>query len=92
MKSILETFAYGNMSPNAQPCKNNPLYGDAMRTLSQTEEKLLEKLNEEEIAIFKKHIAAQDTVKQLTAAYNWIDGYKLGLLLTATVFVTNESL
>ena len=90
MRSILETFAYGNMSPNAQPCKDNPLYGDAMRALSHSEEKLLEKLNEEETATFKKYIAAQDAVKQLTAAYNWVDGYKFGLLLTATAFVTSE--
>ena len=88
MNSMLESFAYGNMSPNAQPFKDNANYGDAMRVFSSTQEKLLGRLNEEEKVIFEKYIDAQDEVKQLTAVYNWIGGYKLGLLVTAEVFVT----
>ena len=91
MNSLLEAFAYGNMSPNAQPWQQNPRYSDAIRTLSRNEEKLLEKLNEDEKVIFKTYIDAQDTVKQLTALHNWVDGYKLGLLLTATLFVTDNN-
>jgi len=88
MNHTLETFAYGNMAPNAQPFPENPEYRDAMRALSRTQEKLMEKLNDEEKVIFEKHIDAQDEVRQLTAVYNWIHGYKLGLLVTAEVFVT----
>ena len=89
MRSILEAFAYGNMSPNAQACERHADYGDALRARSRNEEKLLEKLNEDEKVIFEKYMDAQDEVQQLTAVHNWIDGYKLGLLLTAEVFVTD---
>ena len=92
MQSILETFAYGNMSPNAQPCEENMYYSDAMRALRRNEEKLLEKLNEDEKGIFETYMNAQDQVRQLTAVRYWIDGYKLGLLLTAHVFVSDSDL
>ena len=86
MRSILETFAYGNMSPNAQPRKDNARYGDAMRMRSRNEEKLLELLNGEGKVIFEKYIDANDEVNQLTAVHNWLDGYGLGLVLTAEFF------
>ena len=88
MTHIFEAFVYGNMAPIAQPCKDNPEYRDAMCTCSKNEEKLLEKLNDDEKAIFEKYIKAQGEVVQLTAVHNWAHGYKLGLLITAEAFVT----
>ena len=90
MRSILETFAHGNMSPKSQLFKHNAEYGDAMRALSRNEEKLLEKLNDDEKTIFEKYMDAQEEISQRAAVSNWVDGYKLGLLVTAEVFVAGD--
>jgi hypothetical protein len=92
MKSILEEFAYGNISPEARSFKRNSPYGEAMRAVSGNEEKLLARLNEEDKLLFQKYVEAQAEVNQLTAVSNLIYGFKLGLMMTAEAFVTGESL
>ena len=92
MKSILEEFAYGNISPEARSFKRNSPYGEAMRAVSGNEEKLLAKLNEDDKFLFQKYVEAQAEVNQLTAVSNLIYGFKLGLMMTAEAFVTGESL
>ncbi len=92
MQSILEEFAYGNISPEVQCFKHNSAFGDAMRAVARNEETLLSKLNEEEKIIFQKYIDAQGEVNQLTAVKNVVYGYKLGLLMTAEAFITSGSL
>ena len=88
MYSNLESFAYENMYRKTQALKNNAAYGEAKRALVQNEENLLEKLNHDEKEIFEKYMDAQEEINQLTALCNWIDGYRLGLLVTAEAFVT----
>ena len=39
MGSILEEFAYGNISPNDQSFNKNSKFGEAMRALTANEEK-----------------------------------------------------
>lgn len=92
MKSILEEFAYGNISPEAQSFKHNSQYGEAMRAVSGNEEKLLAKLSEEDKLLFQKYVDAQSEINRLTAVSNLIYGFKLGLMMTAEAFVTGESL
>lgn len=87
MGSILEEFAYGNISPEAQFFKRNSEYGEAMRLLSANEEKLLARLNEDEKILFQRYIVAQGEVNRLTAVGNLIYGYKLGLTMTAEAFI-----
>ena len=87
MKSILEEFAHGNLSPS-QIIKGDSELRQAMYFVSVNEEKLLNKLNEEEKVILQKYIDAQNEVNQLTAVKNFIYGYKLGLAMTAEAFVT----
>ncbi len=92
MSSILEEFAYGNISPEVQFFKRNSQYGEAMRALSGNEEKLLARLNEDEKILFQKYLDAQGEVNQLTAVSNLIYGFKLGLTMTAEAFVTSKEL
>ena len=92
MKSILEEFAYGNISPEAQYFKRNSAYGEAMSAVSSNEEKLYAKLNGEEKDLFQKYVDAQGEVNQLTAVKNLIYGYKLGVLMTAEAFITSGDL
>jgi len=53
MQSILEEFAYGNVSPEVRFFKRNSRYGEAMGALATNEEKLLGKLNGDEREYFK---------------------------------------
>ncbi len=92
MSSILEEFAYGNISPEVRFFKRDSEYGEAMRALSGNEEKLLARLNEDEKIIFQKYIDAQGEVNRLTAVDNLIHGYKLGLIMTAEAFVGMDDL
>jgi len=95
MRSILEEFAYGNVSLEAKICTGDSEYieyKEAVRMLDQNEEKLLEKLSGEEKDIFQKYIEAQGDVNYLTAMKNLIHGYKLGVVMTAEAFVKGGEL
>jgi len=92
MRSILEEFFYGNVHPQPQSFKRDSEYGEALRLMSCTEEKLLARLNEEEQEIFFKYIAAQGEANHLATVSTLIHGYKLGVLTTAEAFVTGSEL
>lgn len=92
MRSILEEFAYGNISPETQFFKHNSQFGEAMDAVSNNEEKLLGKLDGEEKILFQKYVDAQGEVNQLTAVRNLMYGYKLGVLMTAETFMTSGDL
>lgn len=92
MQSILEEFAYGNISPEVRFFKRNSQYGKAVEVLSYNEEKLIAKLNEEDKSLFEKYVEAQGEINRLTAIDNLLYGYKLGLIMTAEAFVTSGEL
>jgi len=92
MRSILEEFAYGNISPEVQTFQRNSPYGQAIEAVAGCEEKLLNTLSGEEKDLFEKYVDAQGEVNQLTAVKNLIYGYKLGLLMTAEAFITGNDL
>jgi len=92
MRSILEEFSYGNISPESQYISRNSELGQATALTAKLEEKLLEKLNTEERETLEKFVDAQSEVNQLTAVTNLIYGYKLGVLMTAEAFITGGDL
>jgi len=92
MHSILEEFAYGNISPNTKTFKRNSQYDKTLSAVVALEKSLMQKLNEEEKFIFKQFVDAQGDIIQLTAVKNLVYGYKLGLLMTAEAFITSDDL
>ena len=92
MRSILEEFFYGNISPEVQFVEKDSEYGEVMRAICRNEEKLLERLNEEEKALLEAYIDAQMEFNRLTAIRGQLYGYKLGVLMTAEAFVTGGEL
>lgn len=92
MQSILEEFAYGNITPMDQILKRDSEYGRAIKALTSNGEKLLEKLNAEERVMFEKYLDSQGEVDILTAVKHFIYGYKLGVLMTAETFITGNEL
>lgn len=92
MRSILEEFAYGNITPNQHSFKKNSPYGEALHMLAQNEEKLLEQLSGENRETFRKCMEAQAEVNRLAVMLNLVYGFKLGLLMTAEAFLTSDNL
>lgn len=92
MKSILEEFAYGNVSPEAQCFKRSSRYSKVMELVSRNEQKLLDRLGADDKDLFLKYIDAQGEFNQLTAVNNLIYGYKLGVIMTAEAFVGMDDL
>lgn len=87
MKSILEEFAYGNISPEVRFFKRDSEFGKAMEFMSRNEQKLLDRLGVDDRDLFEKYIDAQGEVNRLTAVKNLIYGFKLGLTMTAEAYV-----
>lgn len=92
MASILEEFAYGNLSPEAQFFDRDSEYGRALACVSSSEEKLMERLGEADLELFRSYADMQGEVIRLTAVKNLIYGFKLGLLMTAESFIGIDEL
>jgi len=92
MQSILEEFAYGNISPEAQFFTRDSEFGRAMNLVSRNEQKLLDRLGADDKDQFEKYVDAQGEVNRLTAMKNLLYGYKLGVVMTAEAFVTSGEL
>ena len=92
MTSILEEFAYGNLSPEVRSFWYDSEYEEVMRVLSLNEEHLLARLNEEDKRLFENYIGIQKELNKLTAVGNLVYGYRLGLTMTAEAFVGMEDL
>ena len=92
MASILEEFAYGNISPGTQFFKRDSEFGRAMKLASDNEQILLSRLGADDKELFEKCIDAEGEVNRLTAVKNLVYGYRLGLTMTAEAFVGAESL
>ncbi len=86
MKSILEEFALGNISPEPRFFKKNSRYEHAMQQLIDTEEKLFSVLNEQEKELLKTFSETQSEVSFLSGIDRFIYGYRLGVLITMEVF------
>ena len=92
MRSILEEFFYGNISPVVQLNKKDSEYDEVTQVIASAEDKLLKRLSEEEKELLQRYTEAQVQLNQLTAVKSQIYGYKLGLLMTAEAFITSGDL
>ncbi|MCL2569379.1 MAG: hypothetical protein FWE12_08165 [Oscillospiraceae bacterium] len=90
MQSILEEFFYGNISPEVQTFSNDSEFGKALALITRTEEQLLERLGADEKELLERYIDAQMELNRLTAMKGQLYGYKLGVLMTAEVFLTGR--
>jgi len=92
MKSILEEFACGNVSPEPRFFKRDSHYGRTMEILSDSEEKLLSALDGELKETLKQFSEAQSEISLLSGIDRFIYGYRLGVLMTMEVFNGKEDL
>ena len=90
MKSILEEFARGNISPNVGTFKRDSHFGRTMQTLAESEEKLLSVLDGEAKETLKQFSDAQAEINLLSGIDKFIYGYRLGVLMTTEVYNCRE--
>ena len=92
MKSVLEEFACGNISPEPRCIKHNSEYEKAVKTLSDAEAKLRAALNGTEQDLLNALLEAQGAVGLLANTDKFIYGYRLGVLMMTEVFDGREDL
>ena len=92
MTSILEEFARGNIPSELRTFKKDSHFGRTMKVLSDTEDKLLAGLDDELKEIFKQFSVAQSEVNLLSNIDRFVDGYRLGVLMTMEVFNYRDDL
>ncbi len=92
MASILEEFAYGNLTPQAQSWKRDSQVAQAIRLIEQNEQKLRGRLGPAEKELFAAYAAMQGELHELTAVKNLIYGFRVGLLMTAETYHGMDSL
>lgn len=92
MPSILEEFAYGNISPEVHQFDKNSKYGRTIELVANIEQKLFDRLGADDKNLFVKYVDAQGEANQLTAVKNLVYGYRLGLIMTAEAFIGMDDL
>ncbi len=92
MSSLLEQFAYDNLSPEMQSFDRNSRYDKSIKLCAHLEGKLLSRIGGEDKDLFKKYAEAQEELNMLTASQNFVHGYKMGLVMTAESFMGMNAL
>jgi len=78
MRRMLEEFYYGNLNPNERSFIKDSAYSQAVRTISENEEKLTELLEGKEKKLLLDLINAQSIADGTTAVESFIQGFRLG--------------
>ena len=90
---ILEEFAKGNISPEPRFFRRDSHYGRMIKILSESEEKLLAALGDDELKDTLKQLTkAQTEISYLTGIDKFVYGFRLGVILTTEVFDGKENL
>jgi len=90
MKSILEEFARGNISPNVGSFKKDSRYGRTLQSMHDHETKLLSELDGDLKKILEQFSEEQAELNLLTGIDKFTYGYRLGVLMTMEVFIGND--
>jgi len=89
MKSILENFFSGKLSPDLWTLEKDSQYEQALSAVVTSENELTAGLDDEQKIIFRKYADAQSELMSIITIKNMVHSYKLGLLMTAEAFITS---
>ena len=78
MANILEELYYGNISPYEAGFSKNSRYAKKLNELVNCQKKLNDVLDENEKKYFSEFCDAQSELSGITAARNFIYGFRLG--------------
>lgn len=86
MQHILEAFARGNITPQLRYFQPGSAYAKALQHLTDSEEALLSAMSEDRKDLVSAFSDAQAALSLLGTTDGFIQGYKLGVLMTMEVF------
>ena len=87
MKSILHEFAYGNINPAEHSMRKTHHYKRTLKKLNEYDSTLQSSMDEKTQELFKLYTDALAEIHCVDETDKFIYGFKLGLLITAEVFV-----
>ncbi len=90
MRKILEDFYYGNITPSEKGMQLGSKLQRAVKTAAQCESQLAEGLDEDKQVLLTKLVKAQHEIDGITAAENFILGFRLGVRLMAECMDEND--
>jgi len=83
MRKILEDFYFGNIVPCDKRMAANSKMKRLVKSASEYENQLTERLNEEERKLLNALIDAQHEIDRIAALEDFIQGFRLGVRLMA---------
>ena len=92
MLNILQEFAFGNINPNERSFKRGTEYEKTAKALMESEQKLIDSLNEEEKALFDQFSAYQMKFSTLENAEKFVLGFRIGALMIMDVMEGKDDL
>jgi len=90
MRKILEDFYYGNIIPCEKRMTVNSNLRRAVSTAARCESQLAGMLSEEERTLLTDLLKAQQEIDGVTAAENFIQGFRLGVRMMAECMDEND--
>lgn len=85
MSQILKELYYGNISPCEKLFDRNSKYGKELRTVSETEEKLLSLINDVEKELLQSFSDAYGNMSRIAIADGFADGFCLRMKIAIEV-------
>lgn len=85
MRKILEELYFGNINPNEQQFIRGTEFEKAMRSLSDSENKLTDLLDGKEKKLFLDLVNAQGIINGTTSVESFINGFRLGARITLEI-------
>lgn len=92
MKSVLHEFALGNINPSVADIKKGSHYARLVKSIADKEATLFSMLEGEARDLLIKYSDAQLEATSISTTSNFIDGYRLGSLMTMDVFAGMEKM
>lgn len=92
MKTILKAFANNSLQTDFVRVPPNSDYARFIKKFSDYEKELLSLINEQEKNLFEQLSNTHEELLSLTATDRFIQGYRLGVLMTIEVYAGRDSL
>jgi len=90
MSQILKDLYYGNISPSEKSFDRNSEYAKELKTVSETEEKLLSQLNDTEKELLEAFSNAHGNMSRIAIADGFADGFCLAMRIAVEVLATTK--
>ncbi|TCL45301.1 DUF6809 family protein [Harryflintia acetispora] len=86
MKSALEELAHSNFSPEGRRYKGDSLYKKAVSKDLESEKRLRDRLDEEQIRLLNEYCDTQNELDYLSDIDNFVYGFVSGVRIMIEVF------